>query len=335
MRILKALYLALGGGLLVFVFGQVDLGEVAEQIRRIGPVGLAVLFVTYFTCFAIGTVIWQMALVEVPLTWRWAYRAWKLRMASEVLNTVIPAAGFGGEPMKAEMLKKLYGIGYREGLASIILGKTVSLLGLVLFLAVGFVLLWRNETLGGAYAAAAAVGVGGFSLSILLFFAVQRWKVTSLTGTWLARLRFARGLDAVLHHISDMDGRLVRFYTRHGWRFVGALLLGFIDWIVGAAEVYFALFYLGHPVSMADAWIIEAGVQLVRNATFVIPAGLGTQEGGFLVICGALTGVPTLGVSLALVRRLRELVWLLWGGAIGVFLLRLPLMGTIKGDSGP
>lgn len=75
--------------------------------------------------------------------------------------------------------------------------------------------------------------------------------------------------------------------------------------------------FLGAPVSFWEAWIIEATAQLVRAGLFFIPAGIGVQEGAFVLICGAITGTPALGVAVSIVRRIREVVWIAWGFLIG------------------
>jgi hypothetical protein len=52
---------------------------------------------------------------------------------------------------------------------------------------------------------------------------------------------------------------------------------------------------------------------MIRAAVFFIPLGIGAQEGAFVVITTAVTGVPGLGLACAAVRRIRELVWILLG----------------------
>ena len=86
---------------------------------------------------------------------------------------------------------------------------------------------------------------------------------------------------------------------------------------MGAFEVYVILYFLGHPVSYMEAIMLETLVELVRAGTFFIPATLGTQEAAFLLATGAITGQPGLGVATALMRRVREIVWLVLGFAIG------------------
>ena len=58
-------------------------------------------------------------------------------------------------------------------------------------------------------------------------------------------------------------------------------------------------------------------LQLVRAGSFFIPASLGVSEAGFVVLVGALTGQPPLGLAAALIRRLRELLWIVAGVALG------------------
>jgi len=113
--------------------------------------------------------------------------------------------------------------------------------------------------------------------------------------------------------VQDIDARLLEFYTRNHGRFLASTALALLNWLLGVVEVAVVMRLFGYPISFQDAWIIEAMVQLIRAATFFIPAGLGAQEGSFLLFSGALTGNPALGIALVVVRRSRELLWILLG----------------------
>lgn len=315
MRLLKALYFLVGILLLVWVLAQVDVADVWSKVARVGAVGMAIVIAIYAVGFVIDSFTWQLAL-DVPLTPRWLGRVFTVRMIGEFFNAVIPAAGMGGEPVKAELLKKRYGIGYRAGTASIILGRTVNMIGELGFLAVGLALVWMSA-LPAAFKTSAAVGLAGFVAATVGFFFFQRLRVSSKAGRRLARWPLTRRIDAVLHHIHDLDERLVAFYTRHRARFGWAVAFAFGNWVIGAVEVYAAMAFLGHPVSFADAWIIEAVVQLVRSAAFFIPVNVGAQEGAFLVACVAVTGSAELGVAVSVIRRFREIIWMVAGAGMG------------------
>lgn len=316
MRVLKIFYIAAGLALLGLVIAQVDAAEVWARARMIGWIGMALVIALYAAAFAIDSFTWQMAMAGVPLNARWLWRAFKVRMVGETFNNVLPAAGMGGEPVKAMLLNKHYGIGYREGTASIILGRTINMVSQMLFLAVGLGVVWFSA-LPGHFKTMAGVGLLGFVAATAVFFYAQRLRVASLTGTWLGRRSWSRRINDILHHIQDMDERLIHFYTRNRARFAAAIALAFVNWVGGVAEIYVMMLFLGHPVSFAEAWMIEAAVQLVRTAGFLIPATIGVQEGAFFLVCGLVTGQPALGVAVALLRRGRELVWLLLGAGLG------------------
>ncbi len=316
MRHLKFAYLLIGIAILALVVGEIELEEVGALVIQVGW-GIAAVVGVYFLAFVIDSFTWQMALTGVPLDAVWLYRMWKVRMVGEVFNTVLPAAGMGGEPVKAVLLNKHYGVGYREGTASLILAKTINLIALVAFLAAGFVLMAYSPALPGSYTTAAGLGLGAFALGIFLFFAVQRLKISSVAGSWIGRRRLGRRIEGLLHHVRDMDDRLAGFYSGHGVRFAGAVGLALVNWLLGAVEIYVTMIFLDRPITLADAWIIESAAQLVRAGTFFIPASIGAQEGAFLLVYGAMTGSPALGAAVAVVRRLREIIWILWGLLLG------------------
>jgi hypothetical protein len=89
------------------------------------------------------------------------------------------------------------------------------------------------------------------------------------------------------------------------------------DWLIGAVAVYATLAFLGHPVRLTDAIVIESFLVLVRTTLFFVPADLGTQEGALTLACGAITGSPELGLALSAVRRARDIVWIAGGLGIG------------------
>lgn len=316
MRALKILYLLTGVALLAWVIAETDLVQVGGQISQVGA-GILVILAIYFVAFAIDSATWHITIPSLRLNATWAYRVWKLRMVGEAFNTVMPGGGMGGEPVKAVLLKKHYGVDYKEGAASLILAKTINMIALVIFVAAGFVIMIQGKSLPTAFASVAVAGLAGLVVAVFLFFVIQRFGITSLTGTWISGWRFGERIEAVLHHIEDMEDRLIRFYVGSYQRFAAAVALAFVNWLLGVVEIYYAMVFIGHPVSWANAWVIEALAQLVRTGAFFIPGAIGAQEGIFLLVCGAITGVPSLGVSVAVVRRVREVIWIAWGLLLG------------------
>jgi putative membrane protein len=80
------------------------------------------------------------------------------------------------------------------------------------------------------------------------------------------------------------------------------------SWIVGAGEVWLALYFLGHPIGIGQALLLESLGQAVRTAAFVVPGALGVQEGGYLVLGTVLGLTPETSLALALAKRVREVI---------------------------
>jgi len=315
---LKFLYLLIGLGLLALVLAHTDLGQLWDQTVRVGW-GIGVILAIYLAAFVLDSMSWQLALLSLNFDLSNTYRIWKIRMVGEAVNNTTPLATMGGEPVKAVLLKKHFSMGYREGTASLIIAKTTNLLALVVFLVAGFGFMIATEALPSSYNLVAGAGLVAFTAGILLFFLVQRYKISSLAGTWIARTRLGRFLEDLLHHIHDMEDRLIHFYIRHRRRFLLALALALANWVIGALELYVTLWFLGHPVTFSEAWIIEAIAQLVRSGAFFIPGALGVQEGAFMIVIEAMTGRGVLGLAAAMIRRFREIVWIAWGMLLGGF----------------
>lgn len=316
MNYFRLIYLLLGLALLVWVVTLTDLMEVWAHGRKLGW-GLGVVLAIYFTAFLIDSLSWQLTFVTLGFGGSWGVQLWKVRMVGEAVNGATPFAALGGEPVKAMLLKRHYGMAYAESVATLVLARTTNLLALMVFLAVGFALMMNSALLPAGYTASAGIGLAALGIGVVLFFLVQRFKVSSAAGRWLARGRLGAWLDRALGHIHDLEDRLVGFYGGHRLRFAAAFALALLNWMIGTAELYATLWFLGRPVTIAEAWIIESGAQLVRAATFFIPASIGAQEGAFLLLCGAITGEGALGLAVALIRRLREIVWIAWGFALG------------------
>ena len=309
--------LLIGLGLLAFITAQTDLVEVWRGVIELGIWGALAVLGIYFVDFLIGVISWHPMLPSIRLELRWVYRLWKVRMVGEALNLVLPAASMGGEPVKVVLLRSSHGIGYHEGAASLIMAKTVNLLALLVFAAVGFAIMLRVEGMPEFFFPVAGIGLVALSLGVVGFFTVQRWRAASRLANRLARTRIGRSLERVLEHIQEMDEHFEHFYVGQRARFACTYVLGMSGWILGAAEVYVIMWFLGRPVSFADAWLIETVAQLARIGAFFIPASLGATEAALVMIYDALFGLSALGFTVAIIRRARELVWIAWGLWLG------------------
>jgi hypothetical protein len=91
------------------------------------------------------------------------------------------------------------------------------------------------------------------------------------------------------------------------------LIVGFLNWPLGVLEIYVLMQFLQHPISFADAWLFDSVAQLVRAGTFFIPANIGTLEGSLVLLGASLTGSLELGLAISLIRRVKDILWIILG----------------------
>lgn len=220
------------------------------------------------------------------------------------INWLLPSARVGGDVVKAGMLRDR-GMPGREAAASTVAHKTLQPVTLVAYtvLAVGCLAYLqggsRTTAILLAVSLALAAGLAAFvylqhrGLSAALARTAERFLTRAGEGDWTLR---GRALDAALRETWGRRRR-VALAVIH--------LLGFR--VLLTLEVWWIMQLLGHPVSLAEALILDSLAQAVRSGAFMLPAGLGAQEGGFVAL-GVVLGVPEpVALSASLLRRLREL----------------------------
>ena len=314
LKIAKFIFLAVGIALLALVLQHTELDELWAEVVRMGIVGILVVLLVYSFDFGADAVSWQFTLPAMPFNGRWIARMYLVRMVGEAYNNITPTASLGGEPVKAWLLKSNWGVPLRDVGASLVISKTTKMFAMVLFVALGVAMLLPRPEFSSSIKIVVSAGLAFLSGSVVAVFSMQHFKLS----TWLARrvssTRFSTRVERMIHGVEDIDRQFAMFYSSHRHRLLMSVIFAYLNFVIGTLEIFLILYFVGYPVTFAEAWVIESIVQVVRIMTFFIPASLGTQEGAFMLAVGALTGVPSAGVTTALVRRFRDLLWI--GGGL-------------------
>ncbi len=307
-------------GLIVWHIGP---GQIYAAAAQLGPAALLVMLIPSVIMYAIEAYGWKVTLgpsaQAIPF-----WRILAIRTAGEVVNMTTPTAYVGGEPLKAYLLKK-HDVPMVEGLASVIIAKTTMTIAEVLFIllgiALGVWLLGGNDS-SGQTVAAALLSVGLLAFGTAAFVFVQRQGLF----TWL--LEFLRKvglkiayLEAREEQLRSLDRTILDFYRQKRPVFYASTGLFFLGWMAEALEVYVIISYLGGPAMALSAISIGALSVFIKGGTFFIPGSLGAQDGGNLLLLKAFGYSDVTGITFALLRRFRELVW------IGLGLLCLTFVG--------
>ena len=228
----------------------------------------------------------------------------KIRWIREATSGLLPVAQIGGVIIGARILS-FRGVRGDIAGASVVVDLTVEVVTQILFTLLGLSLLLLAGR-GGAIVGDIAVGIATAGVAIGGFVIAQRVGLFRLIENVLDRaMEKAQWLS--FDGIKGLHDAIQGIH-RNPRALAESALWHFTSWMLGGAEVWLALHFMGYDIGAREALILECLGQAVRSAGFAIPGAIGIQEGG-LVLFGALLGVaPEGALALSLAKRLRELV---------------------------
>ncbi|MBL0174786.1 MAG: flippase-like domain-containing protein [Ignavibacteria bacterium] len=302
-------------------FADVDGHTVLNLIQRGGP-WLALLFVPVLMMTMADSIGWRLCHARSAHSMRLG-RLYRIRVGTDALLNAVPGGVAIAETMRPILVRRECGVEYDESISASVIAKIIMTLAHLLFL------------IGGLLAFIFSIGGTAFlplwQLTLLVCAAVLAvWVVTipfrmeSISSLFRAASRIrSRSFRSLLERLGPLAQRIdtdVLAFTRsHRARFgraFGAFALG---WLCLASETFLIATLLGTNLTLGQAILFEGAVSLLRAAFFFLPGALGAQEAGTVLLFQAL-GIPDPGIAAAafvLLRRLRELVWIV----VGLFLL--------------
>ena len=170
--------------------------------------------------------------------------------------------------------------------------------------------------LPGALSHLAALGLGALALAAgaITFVAVQRREPFGFGFRVLNRLGWCpAALKAQEGFLTDLDASMSLFYREYPGRAFLAFILFFFSWLLHAVEVYLIFWLLGHPISPGLALCLDGLAMLFTALGFFIPAAMGVQEGGNILLALGFNLGFNLGAAFSVLRRIREAFWLSLG----------------------
>jgi hypothetical protein len=316
-RILHLIYLLIGVALFAAIMAAFDFEAAVKLVWQVGLLGIAALVALHVVGAVFDVIHALLLTLPLPVTPRWVARMFRVRLVSEALNLVIPAGGMGGEPAKAALLKAHYRVGLKRSSIGIVLTRITAVMAQFLFVAAALVVMSIWAPLPPLYQTMGWIGLGVLAAMTAAFVLLFRGRLASRLGRRLATRRWSAKLARGLRGFEAVERDVDSFFGRHPGRFALAIGFAAARTVLEVAEIYVALDLLGHPVSIAEAMVVEGMLQLVCTVGFAIPANIGTQDAAMTVVVGAFVGVPGVGLAVALLRRLRELIMIGVGFAIG------------------
>lgn len=297
LKIVGILAFAAGVAITVYLLLHAGLSPVATALARLGVTGLVVIALAHLPIVALlGAAWWAIARpVErtAVINFIWA------RAVRDGAAEALPFSQVGGYVIGARALT-LSGADAPSASVSTFVDLAVEFSAKIPYLLLGLVMLERltPSKAGGL----AIIGIGAcLAISALLLHPRASAAPGRLAGALLSRwTRFAQSRRRILDLLAQM--------TLRRQALLPSALLHFLCWALGAAETWL-IFHLMHtPISLGAALVIDSLVGGMRMVSFFVPASVGVQEGGYVLLCGLFGIHPGAALAFSFARRARDIL---------------------------
>jgi uncharacterized membrane protein YbhN (UPF0104 family) len=125
-----------------------------------------------------------------------------------------------------------------------------------------------------------------------------------------------RALANRAESLRQLDERLFDFYRKDRRHFFLSTATYFAGWLTDTLEILLVSHLLGMPIDFSHALAIEAFIGVAKALGIFVPGALGVQESGIVFLCYLFAVAPALGVTYAIIRRGRDVIYAAIGWTI-------------------
>jgi putative membrane protein len=222
----------------------------------------------------------------------------------ESINNLLPVAQVGGDLERARLAAQLTGNGPEAG-ATVLADFTTGILAQIIYGFLGVALL--AVTKHGAVSGGIVLGLVIAAALVGAFWVVQQLGLFRRLAGLARRVLRGPGWESLSGTAEGFERAIAEVYGRRRQLLIGGGLR-LLAWTLHAGETWIALKVLGSSAGLVEAFILDSLTAAARSAAFMIPGGLGIQDGAFMVLGAQLGLSPEMSLSLALVKRVREVI---------------------------
>ncbi len=297
----SALFVGLG-----LLTGIIIWQGIGELLTVFGKIGGKILYLVLYYILPLTCTVWATYIL-FPRSLRPKLRdQWFGNLLVNSVNWLLPVAQIGGWIARVHWLS-VRGTSTSLAGASAIVDLTLQALAQGMIGILGLTLLvhffGQEKTLItlGLLVVVLLLGL------VYIFYRIQNNGIFSYLLVKIRNSSLALGLAQYLEHTQSIDLEIKNFYVRRHQVVISALFR-FTSRILFAGEIWIVFYFVGYPISMLDAILLESLGQTVRAASFFVPGSYGIQEGGYIAL-GLILGLPTsYCLAMALTKRVRELL---------------------------
>lgn len=307
-------------GLLLFAYfvRKAGVTEIMVGIRRLGLGFLLILGISSVRQMA-RSLAW-MKCFELPYSLR-LRDAFAARVMGDALGNIVPLASVAvAEPSKAAFVTDR--VPLMASLSALALENIFYSLSVVLFIFSGTAALLLSFSLPKPlrYASFGALVVTLVIAPVGYLVIRKQWRFLSGPMSFLHRRNVRRAwMEQGIPRAQTLEDRIYGFYQSNRNQLVAIFLLEVCFHLAGIAEIYVTLSFISDvPPTLLTAFILES-VNRVINVVFkFVPLRTGIDEAGTGMLSKVLGFTTAIGVTLAIVRKARDIFWTAIGLALMV-----------------
>jgi putative membrane protein len=314
-RILTLLFLLLGVVAICAFLIRLGVGPILQSLKSLGLIGFVVFCIYTLGVLSLLGACWYVIVPSVPPRQLAGFIFG--RIMREVAADILPFAQVGGFILGVRGAC-LFGVSTSIAVASSIVDLGAEMAGQLLFTAIGLSILGLHPPPRFPHNVVdpiASVGLGLGVVTVAGFFFSQRFAaraLTKLSAQWPKQIQ---------SHLTSVQALLTDIYRRPA-RVALSIALHLVAWLTAVGGVWLILGFMGASMQPSMILVMESLVYLARSVAFFVPGAIGVMEGGY-VLLGPIFGLPAdIALSLALIKRGRDL-------AIG--LLAIAVWQTLEG----
>ena len=296
-------------GLLLFAYfvRKAGVNQIVEGIKRLGAAYVLVIAISSIR-HIVRALAWTKCF-EAPYKLRFR-DAFAARLMGDALGNIIPFISMAvSEPSKAVFAR--HKVPLMAGLSAIALENIFYSLSVVLFIFSGTAALLLSFPLpsGLRYASIAALVITASVAPIGYLVIYKQWKFLSGALSFLGRRGIKRA-EKIVPRAQTLEDRIYGFYVRNKRLFLPIFALEVCFHLAGVLEIYTTLSFISviAPTLLA-AFILESVNRIINVVFKFVPFRLGVDEGGSGMVAKVLGLTQGVGVTLAIIRKSRDIFW--------------------------
>jgi hypothetical protein len=307
---LGIIFAALGLLLFAYTVQKAGVSQIVEGIQRLGIAFLLVIAISAIR-LTVRALAWTKCF-EPP--YRLAFRdALAARVMGDALGNIIPLASMAiSEPSKAAFVR--HRVPLMAGLSALAVENIFYSLSVALFIFSGTTALLLTFPLPKGLRYAALATLIGVAVVVVIGYLVilKRWRFLSGIFVFLSNRTTGRSwIEQATARTKTLEERIYGFYDRNRRYFLRIFALEICFHLAGILEIYTTLSFISETVAptLLTAFILES-VNRVINVVFkFMPLRMGVDEAGTGMLAKVLGFTPAIGITLAIVRKARDIFW--------------------------